>query len=87
MPSDYVLGEHFEGFIQGQLASGRYSDASDVVREAPRLMEDRERRLSEIDAAIARGLADGEAGRVSDADTVFDELEARYAAMAEHHHA
>jgi antitoxin ParD1/3/4 len=42
----------------------------------------RERRLAAVDAAIGRGIADINAGRVHDADTVFDELEARYTAMA-----
>jgi len=45
-------------------------------------MEERERHLAVIDAAIERGIADVEAGRVHDADAVFDELEARYARMA-----
>src|SRR5262249_1771415 len=82
MPSSYTLGQHFEAFIQAQLASGRYNNASEVVRDALRLMEDRERRLAAVDAAIERGLADISAGRVHDADAVFDELEARYTGMA-----
>jgi antitoxin ParD1/3/4 len=82
MPSSYSLGPHFEAFIQGQLASGRYDNASEVLRDALRLMEARERRLASLDASIARGVADIEAGRVFDADTVFDELEARYTKMA-----
>jgi antitoxin ParD1/3/4 len=82
MPSSYTLGRHFEAFIQAQLASGRYNNASEVMRDALRLMEERERRLAAVDAALERGLADIEAGRVHDADTVFDELEVRYARMA-----
>lgn len=39
--------------------------------------------LTPLDAAILRGLADGAAGRTHPADEVFDELEARYIAMAE----
>ena len=83
MPSSYSLGPHFEAFIQAQLSSGRYNNASEVLRDALRLMEERDRRLASLDASIARGLADIEAGRVSDADAVFDELEARYTAMAQ----
>jgi antitoxin ParD1/3/4 len=82
MPNSYTLGQHFEAFIQAQLASGRYNDASEVVRDALRLLEQRERRLAAVDAAIERGLADIEAGRVHDADAVFDELEARYTRLA-----
>ena len=78
MPSSYTLGRHFEGFIQAQLSSGRYNNASEVVREALRLLEERDRRLAALDAALMRGVADVEAGRLTDADTVFDQLEDRY---------
>jgi antitoxin ParD1/3/4 len=87
MPSSYTLGQHFEAFIQAQLASGRYKDASEVVRDALGLMEERQRRLAAFDAAIERGTADIEAGRVRDADAVFDELEARYTRMAQNYEA
>jgi antitoxin ParD1/3/4 len=83
MPSSYTLGKYFEDFVQAQLASGRYGNASEVLREALRLMEDRERRLAALDASIERGLADIKAGRVHDADEVFDELEAELAALPE----
>jgi antitoxin ParD1/3/4 len=83
MPSSYSLGSHFEAFIQGQLSSGRYNNASEVLRDALRLMEERERRSASLDASIARGLADIAAGRVHDADAVFEELEARYAEMGQ----
>jgi antitoxin ParD1/3/4 len=82
MPGSYTLGEHFEGFVQKQLASGRYNNASEVLRDALRLMEDRERELAALDAMLAEGVADADAGRVVDADIVLDELEARYARMA-----
>jgi antitoxin ParD1/3/4 len=83
MPSSYSLGSHFEAFIQGQLSSGRYNNASEVLRDALRLMEERERRSASLDASIARGLADIAAGRVHDADAVCEELEARYAEMGQ----
>ena len=81
MPSSYTLGKHFETFVQAQLASGRYNNASEVLRDALRLMEDRERRLASLDAAIERGIADIEAGRVHDLDEVCDELDAELAAL------
>ena len=83
MPSSYTLGKHYEAFIQRQLASGRYNNASEVVRDALRLMEDKERRLAALDAAVAQGLADIEAGRTHDADQVFDGAEARFAELAQ----
>ncbi len=83
MPSSYTLGKHFEAFVQAQLATGRYNNASEVVRDALRLMEERERRLASLDRAITEGMADGRAGRVHDADEVFAELEAELRAVAD----
>ncbi|BBF80759.1 type II toxin-antitoxin system ParD family antitoxin [Asticcacaulis excentricus] len=81
MPSSYSLGAHFETFIQTQLASGRYNNASEVLRDALRLMEDRERRLASLDAKLQEGLRDAEEGRVYDIEDVFDELNAELAAL------
>ena len=47
-----------------------------VVCNALRLMEARERRLVTLDAAVERGNADIDAGRMHDADAVFDDLDA-----------
>ncbi len=83
MPTSYTLGAHFESFVQAQLASGRYNNASEVLRDALRLMEDRERRTAALNAAIARGTADADAGRFVEADPLFDRLEQKYLTMAE----
>jgi antitoxin ParD1/3/4 len=82
MPSSYTLGPHYEAFVQSQLASGRYNNKSEVLRDALRLMEEREHRLAALDAAITRGLADAKAGHLEDLETVCDKLEARYARLA-----
>ncbi len=84
MPSSYTLGEHFESFVKAQLASGRYGNASEVLRDALRLMEDRERKLVALDTAIECGMADLKVGRVQDADEVFDGLEAELEALPNH---
>lgn len=46
-----ALGNHYEEFVQKQLESGRYNNASEVVRAGLRLLEDyevaRERWLNE----------------------------------------
>ena len=42
----------------------------------------RQNRLAAVDAAVARGLDDTEAGRAKPADEVFDRLEAKYCSMA-----
>ncbi len=81
MPSSYTLGPHYEAFVKGQLASGRYNNKSEVVRDALRLMEERERRLAALDAAITRGCAEADAGHTEDAETVFAALEVKYGRM------
>jgi antitoxin ParD1/3/4 len=44
MPTRNVnLTEHFDQFIETGITSGRFSNASEVVREALRLLEQRER--------------------------------------------
>ncbi|KJC61833.1 addiction module antitoxin [Bradyrhizobium sp. LTSPM299] len=73
------LGEVLEGFVNQLVASGRYQSKSEVLREGVRLVQEREARLAVLDAAIARGLADVDAGRVSPSSEVFDRLEARFA--------
>ena len=63
-----ALGDHFEAFIKEQVERGRFNNASEVVRAGLRLLEDaegeRERKLKALDEAIAKGLADAEAGRM-----------------------
>ncbi|OYU83018.1 MAG: antitoxin [Flavobacterium sp. BFFFF2] len=40
-----LLGDHFTHFINSEVASGRYSSASDVVRSALRLLEMEENKM------------------------------------------
>ena len=43
MPTRNVnLTEHFDTFIESAIASGRFSNASEIVRERLRLLEQRE---------------------------------------------
>ncbi|WP_404862247.1 type II toxin-antitoxin system ParD family antitoxin [Georhizobium sp. MAB10] len=58
-----VIGEYFDGFIESQIASGRFNNASEVVRAALRLLETEEAKLAELRALIAEGDADIAAGR------------------------
>lgn len=82
MASSVDLGIKLERYIASLVKSGRYNSKSEVLREGLRLVQEREARFAALDAAVARGLADAEAGRVKDADAVFDRLEAKYRDMA-----
>jgi antitoxin ParD1/3/4 len=50
-----VLGDHFEEFINGQIASGRYGSASEVIRASLRLLEEHERRIGTLRQALVEG--------------------------------
>jgi len=82
MPNSVDLGSKLEKFVSGLVKSGRYHSKSEVLREGVRLVQERETRLAALDAAIARGIADAEAGRVKPLGEVFDRLEAKYQALA-----
>ncbi|MCP4290042.1 MAG: type II toxin-antitoxin system ParD family antitoxin [Gammaproteobacteria bacterium] len=51
------LGDHWEVFIKNEITSGRYSSASEVVRDALRHMEERTSKLSALRAHLAEGEA------------------------------
>lgn len=55
------LGGHWEEFIKREIKSGRYSTASEVVRDALRELEDRGKRLEALRAHLAEGA--GQAAR------------------------
>lgn len=81
MPSSVDLGKKLEQTVNDLIKSGRYNSRSEVLREGVRLVEEREARLAALDAAIARGVADGDASRLNPATSTFDRLAARYAAI------
>jgi antitoxin ParD1/3/4 len=75
------LGARLEAFVTKLVESGRYGSKSEVLREGVRLVEEREKRLALLDAAIDRGLADIETGRTHALEDVTDELLQRYGAI------
>jgi antitoxin ParD1/3/4 len=79
MPSSYVIGDHFEGFIKQQIQQGRYASASEVIRDGLRVLEDQEKfrdmKLEWLRNEIQQGISSG-AGRPIEA--VVDELLTRY---------
>ena len=83
MPTSVALSSHFETFVRDQVESGRYNNASEVVRAGLRLLEDQQKQaelqLEAMKAAIAAGLA---SGRSIPGDQVFDRLESKYRKQA-----
>ncbi|MBJ8346933.1 type II toxin-antitoxin system ParD family antitoxin [Antrihabitans sp. YC2-6] len=57
--TSFSLDEHFSAFIDAEVASGRYRSASDVVRSALRLLEDRETQIGALRSALIDGERSG----------------------------
>jgi len=59
------IGDRWEEFVDGVVKTGRYSSASEVVREGLRLVEEREAKLQALrdtlNGSIARGGHNSEA--------------------------
>jgi antitoxin ParD1/3/4 len=77
------LGNRLEDVVNQLVSTGRYNSKSEVLREGVRLVEEREKRLAALDAALAKGISDADAGRVKPAEDVLDRLEAKYKAMTD----
>ena len=71
MPTrNVVLSDHQQELVETLVQSGRYQNASEVLREGLRLIEERERieaaKLKAIKQAARQGWADVSAGRYTD---------------------
>jgi len=75
------LTPELEKLVQDKIASGLYTSASEVVREALRLLAESDRqhamRVNELREHIAKGLAEAKAGQLLDGPTVFAQLRAK----------
>jgi antitoxin ParD1/3/4 len=84
MPTSVALGSHFETFVRDQVRSGRFNNASEVVRAGLRLLEESEQRrqlgLEALRTEIAAGRASGPTRPAAD---VFARLESKYRTAAE----
>ena len=75
------LNEHFERFVDEAVKSGRYKSSSEVIREALRLLEERETKLVMLRREIERGESSGEPVPL-DIDDIKSRGRARLAAVA-----
>lgn len=53
------LGSYFDNFIQSNLSSGRYKNASEIVRAGLRLLEEEENRVLSLRKSIQEGIDSG----------------------------
>jgi antitoxin ParD1/3/4 len=70
------VGERWEGFVEEVVKQGRYSSASEVVREGLRLVEEREAKLRALRATLEASLAAG-------GEFTGDEVDAAISARAD----
>lgn len=49
------LGTHWENFIKEKISSGRYGTATEVVRDALRILEERDQKLSALRYHLNQG--------------------------------
>ena len=82
MASSVDLGRQLEAYVDILVKLGRYNSKSEVLREGVRLVQEREAPFAALDAAIARGLADAEAGRVHTVEEVRAHLREQSRARA-----
>jgi antitoxin ParD1/3/4 len=53
------LGDHFEIFIDAKVSTGRFKNASEVIRAGLRLLEEEEAKVIALKNAISEGIESG----------------------------
>ena len=82
MPTSVALGAHFEAFIKDQVANGRYNNASEVVRDGLRMLEDRQQDRQAKLEALRADLEEGLTGPFIPAEEAFAEVRRRIQEVA-----
>ena len=79
------LTPELEELVQGKVQSGRYNSPGEVIREALRLLEQRDEvftvRKEEIQSQTEEGWQSAQRGEFVDGDEVFDRIEIELDAM------
>ena len=74
-----ILPSEMARMVRAKVDTGNYCSDSEVIRDALRDWMEREKRLLVLDDAIARGVADSDAGRVQEIETVREEFRKHFA--------
>ena len=53
------LGDHFEEFVDAKVSTGRFKNASEVIRAGLRLLEEEEAKIIALKNAISEGIESG----------------------------
>ncbi|MAU12850.1 MAG: type II toxin-antitoxin system ParD family antitoxin [Anaerolineaceae bacterium] len=69
-----TLGDHFQDFIQGRIALGRFDNTSEAVRAGLRLLELEEAKLDSLRKKLADGEAQLDAGQGVDGQAFMNDL-------------
>jgi antitoxin ParD1/3/4 len=70
------LTPELEQLVHKKVQTGRYNSASEVVREALRLMEERDLAKEQVRKKIEAGLESARAGRLIDGEAFMAQMEA-----------
>ncbi len=70
------LTPELEQMVHSKVKTGRYNSASEVVREALRLLEEHDQVKADIRRKIAEGMESLKAGRLVDGEAFFEQMEA-----------
>jgi len=74
--TSFTLTDHWDAFIKRQVASGRYGSGSEVMREALRQMEARERKLSDLRTLVDERWEAADRGEVVDLPEIDEVMDA-----------
>jgi antitoxin ParD1/3/4 len=83
------LTPELEKLIERKLKSGLYNSASEVIREALRLLQERdemrEAQLQELKRLTGAGLKQADEGKLTEASTVFGRIREQHKPSKERH--